>query len=82
MTFPLGNYQAIVPRQNTPLKRYNDDRASWMWLFYAGLSMIIYILLFSQCDLTPAIRVMSAILNAANSSFKVRKTTEDRIQTI
>lgn len=25
----------------------------------------------SQCDLTPTFRIMSAILNAANSSFKV-----------
>lgn len=78
MTFPVGNYQAIVPRQKHPIEAFQ-----W-WLSQSDvavlcLSMIIYILIFSQCDLTPALRIMSAILNAANSSFKVRKTTEDRI---
>ena len=49
-------------------------------LFSVEQSSIIISCFLSQCDLTPTFRIMSAILNAANSSFKVRETKTENAQ--
>ena len=72
---PLTTHFAKLPSNDMPILSPGPVAAILRRLIFLATFLKSYINLLCnllpQCDLTPTIRIMSAILNAANSSFKV-----------